>query len=127
MKKILVPNSVHTRPGQENFKKNRKKKSKKLKNHFPELFLDKTGVACSKRREKRILPLFRFILGLGMKIPRKIAKKLKTLKNLILALFLVKTRLDKPRKREKNIIPKFRSYSTRARKLRKKLQKNYKN
>ena len=24
-KKILVPNSVHTRPGQENFEKNRKK------------------------------------------------------------------------------------------------------
>ena len=41
-KKILVPNSVHTRPGQENSEKNRKK-IKKLKNLFPALFLAKTG------------------------------------------------------------------------------------
>ena len=53
MKKILVPNSVHTRPGQENFEKNRKKKTKKLKNLFPELFLAKTGVDRPRKREKK--------------------------------------------------------------------------
>jgi len=41
-KKILVPNSVHTRPGQENSEKN-SKKIKKLKNLFLVLFLAKTG------------------------------------------------------------------------------------
>ena len=58
MKNILVPNSVHTRPGQENFEKNRKKKSKKLKNLFPELFLAKMGVDRPKKREKKIVPIF---------------------------------------------------------------------
>ena len=42
-KKILDPNSVHTRPGQENSEKNRKKKSTKFKNLFLALFLAKTG------------------------------------------------------------------------------------
>ena len=41
-KKILLPNAVHTRPGQENSEKN-SKKLKKFKNHFPTLFLAKTG------------------------------------------------------------------------------------
>ena len=41
-KKILVSNSVHTRPGQENSEKNRKK-IKKLKHLFPALFPSKKG------------------------------------------------------------------------------------
>ena len=39
-KKILVPNSVHTRPGPENSEKNGKKNKKKL---FPALLLAKVG------------------------------------------------------------------------------------
>ena len=42
-KKILVPNSVHTRLGQENSENNSKKKIKKLKNIIPTLFLSKKG------------------------------------------------------------------------------------
>ena len=92
MKKILVPNSIHTRPGQENFKKIEKKKSQKIKkNLFPELFLAKTGVDRPENREKKILPRFSFIIGLGKKIPKKIAKKFKKLKNLFPALFLAIT------------------------------------
>ena len=53
------------------------KKTKKLKNLFPELFLAKTGVDRPKKREKKNLPRFLFILGLGKKIPKKIANKLK--------------------------------------------------
>jgi len=41
-KKLLVPNSVHTRPEDENSENNRKK-IKKLKSLFPALFLAKTG------------------------------------------------------------------------------------
>ena len=41
-KKNLVPNSVHTQPGQEYYEKNTKK-FKKLKNLFRALFLSKTG------------------------------------------------------------------------------------
>ena len=39
---ILVPNSVHTRLGEENSEKN-SKKNKKIKNPFQVLFLAKTG------------------------------------------------------------------------------------
>ena len=90
MKKVFVPNSVHTQPGEENFEKNRKK-IKKLKNLFPELFLAKTGVDRPKKREKKILSRFPFILGLGKKNSKKIEKKFKKLKNLFPVLYLAKT------------------------------------
>ena len=38
-KEIIVPDSAHTRPGQENSKKN----TKKFKKLFPALFLAKAG------------------------------------------------------------------------------------
>ena len=40
--KILVPNSVHTRPWQENSEKN-SEKIRNIKNLFPALFLAQTG------------------------------------------------------------------------------------
>ena len=52
MKKVFVPNSVHTQPGEENFEKNRKK-IKKLKNLFPALFLAKMGGDRPKKRKKK--------------------------------------------------------------------------
>ena len=51
-----MPNSVHTRPGQENFEKNRKK-IKKSKNLFLELFFAKTGVDRPKKRKKKFAPI----------------------------------------------------------------------
>ena len=42
-RKNFVPNSVHTRPGQENSEKNREKKIIKLKNLFSAFVLAKTG------------------------------------------------------------------------------------
>ena len=57
-KKILLPNSVHTRHEQENSKKN-SKKLKKLKNLFPTLFLAKTGLDRPRKREKNFTPEFR--------------------------------------------------------------------
>ena len=57
-KKILHPNSIHTRPGQENSKKI-EKKIRKLKNLFPALFLAKTGLDWRRKREKNFTPEFR--------------------------------------------------------------------
>ena len=54
-KKILVPNSVHTRPVQEKFRK----KFKKLKNLFPALFLANMGWDRLRKREKNLSPKFR--------------------------------------------------------------------
>ena len=42
-RKNLVPNSVHTRPEQENYEKNSKKKIKKSKNLFLAFLIAKTG------------------------------------------------------------------------------------
>ena len=42
-KRILDPNSAHSRPGGANFEKKIAKTFKKLKNNFLALFLAKTG------------------------------------------------------------------------------------
>ena len=53
-KKNLVPNSVHTRPGQQNFEKNSKKILKiKKKKLFLVLFLAKTERDRPRKREKK--------------------------------------------------------------------------
>ena len=57
-KKKLVPNSVHTWPGQENSEKNRKKRIIKLKNHFTALYLFKTGGGRPRKRGKNFNPEF---------------------------------------------------------------------
>ena len=55
-KKILVPNSVHTRPRQENSKKNSKKIKKTKKNLFPTIFLSKTGSDRLRKEKKNLVP-----------------------------------------------------------------------
>ena len=52
-KNILVPNSVHTRPEQENSEK-LDKKIKILKKPFPALFLAKLDEKGRKREKKKI-------------------------------------------------------------------------
>ena len=116
-RKNLVPNSVHTRPEQENCKKNRKKKSKNL---FPAFFIAKTGWDRPKKRKKHFSREFRSYSTRARKFQKKIAKILKKLENLFLAFFLSTTGWDRLRKREKTFSPKFRSYSAKARKFRKK-------
>ena len=56
-KKILVPNSVHMRPGQENSKKKNRKKIQKIKKTpFRQYFLPKWD-EIGREREKKILDL----------------------------------------------------------------------
>ena len=58
-KKILVPNSVPTRPGQENSKKKipkNFKNKKKMKKLIPALFLSKTGWGRPRKRKKNLIP-----------------------------------------------------------------------
>ena len=74
-KKNLVPNSVHTRPGQENFEKNRKK-NQKIKNLFPELVPSKTGVDRLKKREKKNLVPISVQTWLGEENSEKKSKKI---------------------------------------------------
>ena len=57
-KKILEPNSVHTRLREENSEKNREK-IQKLKNLFQAIFIDKTGLERLRKGEKNFRPEFR--------------------------------------------------------------------
>jgi len=70
-KKILVPNQVHTRPGQENSEKTRKKIHKK-KNPLFGIIFSQNGMI-----EKNILARIPFILDPGKKIPKKKQKNSK--------------------------------------------------
>ena len=72
-KKILVPNSVHTRPGQENSKKNSKKIQKIIK-PVPGLSFNQNGMRQSEKERKKFLFRIPFILDLGKKNPKKIVK-----------------------------------------------------
>ena len=90
MKKILVPNSVHSWPGQENTEKNRKK-IQKIKNPLSGIIFSQNEIRLAKKETKKFKSRIPLIHGPGKEIPKKIAKKFKKLKNLILALFLAKT------------------------------------
>ena len=78
-RKNLDPNSVHTRPGQENYEKNRKK-IKKLKNLFPALFLAKTGLHWWRKREKNFTPEFCSYPTRARKFEIKKSKKIQKIK-----------------------------------------------
>ena len=89
-KKILVPNSVHTRHRQENSKKN-SKKIRKIKKPHSGIIFSQNGMRQAEKERKKFQTRILFILGPGKKIVKKIAKKFKKLKNLFPAFFLAKT------------------------------------
>ena len=89
-KKILLPNSVHTRLGQKNFEKN-SKKFKKIKKTSFQLYFQPKRDETGQERGKKFYFRIPFKPDSGKKIPKKIAKKLKRLKNLFPTLFLAKT------------------------------------
>ena len=88
-KKILVPNSVPTRPGQEISKKKRKK-VQKLKKYHSGIISIQNRLREVEKEIKKIQSPIPFILNPGKKIPKKFAKKFKKLKNLFPSLFLAK-------------------------------------
>ena len=89
-KKILLPNSVHTRPRQENSEQNRKK-IEKIKKPLSNIIFSQNGMRQAENEKKKFYFRISFKFDSGKKIPKKIAKKLKKLKNLIPTLFLAKT------------------------------------
>ena len=89
-KEIIVPNSAHTRPGQENFEKNRKK-IQKIKKPLSVTIYSQNWMRQAEKETKKFQSRIPFVLDPGKKIPKKIAKKFKKLKMLIPALLLCKT------------------------------------
>ena len=76
--KILLQNSVHTRPGQENSKKNGKKIRTIIK-LLPGIIFIQNGMRLAEKVNTKFYSRIPFILDPGKKIPKKIAKKFKKL------------------------------------------------
>ena len=89
MKKILVSNSVHTLPGQENSEKNIKK-IRKIEKPLPGIIFSQSGMRYGEKEGKKFESRIPFILDPGKKIPKNIVKKFKKLKFLFPALLLAK-------------------------------------
>ena len=86
-KKILLPNSIHTRRRQENTKQI-PKKLKIIKNSLSDIWRkwDEIG----RERGKKILLPYAVHTRLGKENPKKIVKKLNKLKNHFPTFFLAK-------------------------------------
>ena len=76
--KNLFRNSVHARPGQENFVKNSKKIQKIVKRH-PGIILSQNGMGLTEKVKTKFYTRIPFILDQGKKIPKKIVKKFQKL------------------------------------------------
>ena len=72
-KKKIAPNSVHTRPGQENLEKN-SKKIEKIKKPLSGIIFSQNGMP--RKREKNFSPDFRSYLTRARKL-KKNSKKIK--------------------------------------------------
>ena len=117
VKKILVLNSISTRPALENSKKNNKK-IQKIKKYYSRIISVQNGLKLAEKERK--INLVPYSVPTQPRLEnskKKIAKKFKKLKNLFPALFLAKMGWDRPRKGEKNFSPEFRSCLTSARKF----------
>ena len=68
-KKILVPNSVHTRPEQENSQKNIKK-SRKIIKPLPGNFFSQNGMRYEEKERKKFQSRIPFILDPGRKFQK---------------------------------------------------------
>ena len=74
--KILVPNSVQSRRGQENSEKNCKK-IQKIKKYLPGIIFCQNGMRQAEKEKKKFQSLILFILDPGEKISKKNSKKIK--------------------------------------------------
>ena len=90
-KKILLPNSVQARHGQENSEKNSKKIEKIKKTSFRHYFLPRRDEIGREREKKKNLHPNSVHARPWQENSEKIAKKLKKIKKLFQTLFLAKT------------------------------------
>ena len=69
-KKILLPNSVETRVGQENSEKN-SKKIEKIKKHLSDIIFSQNGIRQAEKERKKFYSRIPFKLDPDKKIPKK--------------------------------------------------------
>ena len=68
-KKILLPNSVQTRLGQEN-SENNSKKIEKIKKPFSDIIFGQNGMRQAEKEKKKFYFRIPFMLDRGKKIPK---------------------------------------------------------
>ena len=78
-KKILVSNSVHTRPGQQNSEKNNNKIQKIIKPLSGVIYNQNWMRQAEKEKKRKFQSRILSMLNPGKKIPKKIEKKFKKL------------------------------------------------
>ena len=66
-KKILVPNSVHSRPGHENSVRNRKKRNQNIKKPHSDIIFSQTGMRLAEKESKNSSAEFRSYSDRGRK------------------------------------------------------------
>ena len=103
-KKILVPNSIYTRPEQENSQKNRKK-IQKFKKLLSDIICSENGMRQAEKEKKKFQSPILFILDPRNKIQKKKQKKKsqKIKKPLSGIKFSQNGQIG--RKRKKNLVP----------------------
>ena len=119
-KKILVSNSVHTRPVLENFK-TKNKKIQKMKKVYSSIISIENGLKEAEKDREKFQSRIPFILHPGKKITKKIQKIKKPPSGIIFSQNGMRQA-----EKQKKFSPEFHSYSTWARKLRKKQKKKIK-
>ena len=75
-KKNLVPNSAHTRPGQENSEKN-SKKIQKIKKPLSGIVFSQNEIRQAEKERKKYYSQIPLILDPGKKTPKKLQKNYK--------------------------------------------------
>ena len=124
-KKISVPTSVHTRPGEENSKKNRKKIKKKKKNSFWYYFQPKQN-EIGREREKTILVLNSVHTRLGQENSENNSKKNQKIKKLNSGIISIQKGLREAEKETKTFQSQIPFILDLGKKIPKKIVKNFK-
>ena len=137
-KKILVPNSVPTKPGKENSKKILKirkqdspeKNSKKIQKTKKPLFgiiFSQNGMRQAEKGRKKFQSRIPLILDPGKKIPKEIAKKFKNLKKPLSGIIFIQNGMRQAEKRRKKFQSRIQFILDHGKKIPKKQEKNSKN
>ena len=79
-KRILDPNSAHTRPWGANYKKKNSKKIRKIREQLFGIIFSQIGMRQAEKERKEFQTPISLILDAGEKIPKKKCKKIQKIK-----------------------------------------------
>ena len=125
VKKNLDPNSVHTRPGQENYEKNRKK-NQKIKKPISGIIFGQNGMRQAEKVTKKFQTRIPFILDPGKKIPKNYKKKNQKIKKPLSGIIFSQNGMRQAEKERKKIQTRIPFILDPSKKIPKKIAKKVK-